>query len=544
MHVPSSAGLLAISMGLFAAGCGGDHDGPPSASTSPSAASLCQGLSSMTVAASQIGLPTTGATVTSASFVAASATMPEYCRVTGVIASVDSSAQSIEFAAALPTSWNKKVFQLGGGGWDGSVVDVTGPNGIAALDAKTPLQRGYATFGSDSGHEANSSDASFLLNEEQLDNFVGDQLKKTHDTVMAIITARYGQVPAKTYFHGGSEGGRESMTVIQRFPTDYDGVITLYPVFNWFADFFKWQDVGRAMRLNGGVGWLSATKLALLHASELGACDTLDGAADGLISNVNACTFDPHVIRCPSGADEGDSCLSDAQVQTVTTIYGSSTLPYALANNWTLIPNYHAGTEWAAQLGTSPVFTYGGDFAGLGAIQGFADSLIRYGIMQDPNADTLSFDPANPGTYLARVQALSAKFDRTDPDISKFIAHGGKWILVHGLSDELPVETSTIAYYDELVSNFGQSALDQTLRFYTVPGFGHAHGSFDAAGGLTTIDALEAWAEQGQAPGNLVVTDTNAGANRTRPLCVYPTWPKYNGSGSLNSASSYTCAIN
>jgi hypothetical protein len=29
---------------------------------------------------------------------------------------------------------------------------------------------------------------------------------------------------------------------------------------------------------------------------------------------------------------------------------------------------------------------------------------------------------------------------------------------------------------------------------------------------------------------------------RTRPLCEYPSWPKYKGSGDVNLASSFTCS--
>jgi hypothetical protein len=38
------------------------------------------------------------------------------------------------------------------------------------------------------------------------------------------------------------------------------------------------------------------------------------------------------------------------------------------------------------------------------------------------------------------------------------------------------------------------------------------------------------------------VTDRNeATRGRTRPLCEYPAWPKYNGSGDVNAAASFAC---
>jgi feruloyl esterase len=129
----------------------------------------------------------------------------------------------------------------------------------------------------------------------------------------------------------------------------------------------------------------------------------------------------------------------------------------------------------------------------------------------------------------------------TNPDISAFIARGGKWILSHGLSDELAHVNGTTAYYQQMVAKIGQAGLDKSVRYYTIPGYGHGQGPFQASNGVPTLDALEAWVEQGVAPSNLVVTDTNAGATRTRPMCVFPTWPKYKGSGDANAAASFDC---
>src|SRR5204863_6269748 len=122
-------------------------------------------------------LPTSGGTVTDAVVTAASGTgaaaMPEYCRVTGTISPVDTNAPNITFRVALPTNWNSKVVMFGGGGFNGSIPNVTGnvPNGPS--DQLRPLGRGYATFASDSGHQANalgSQDGLWGLNDEAIRN--------------------------------------------------------------------------------------------------------------------------------------------------------------------------------------------------------------------------------------------------------------------------------------------------------------------------------------------------------------------------------------
>jgi hypothetical protein len=55
--------------------------------------------------------------------------------------------------------------------------------------------------------------------------------------------------------------------------------------------------------------------------------------------------------------------------------------------------------------------------------------------------------------------------------------------------------------------------------------------------------ALDAWVSKNEAPGTLRGVDVNAATRgRSRPLCVYPGYPKYKGSGSLNDAQSFACA--
>ncbi|CAN7685521.1 tannase/feruloyl esterase family alpha/beta hydrolase [Pseudorhodoferax sp. LjRoot39] len=534
---------------LSLAACGGSDDAAPNpdvGALTPQQA--CEKLADARIAPASIGLPTRGATVTAAALKGATAGLPEYCAVSGVIDSVDTSAQPIRFALALPTEWNKRLMHLGGGGFNGTVTDVTtASSGLTS--PPVPLKRGYAVVGSDSGHVAKPgvNIGTFALNEEELRNFTHEQLKKTRDVAVELIRQRYGTAQEKTYFIGGSEGGRESMMVVQRFPADYDGVFTLFPVFNWTAAMFKWLAIGNAMRADGGAGWLSPAKARLLQASEMAACDALDGVADGVISHVAACRHDPAVLRCPGGADTGDTCLSDAQIATTKVIYSRQTFQYAMANGLQSVPAYYPGAFFASSLGNSPLFDLASALSGtggttLGSIHNFGDAFTRFFIMRDANADTAAFDITQPGEHLARVQEVSALVDATDPDVSAFIARGGRWIMAHGLEDQLPLASATVEYYDSLAARYGRAELDKTLRFYTIPGFAHVGGSFAAEGGIPALDALEDWVERGIAPGHLVVSDMRSGnALRTRPMCVYPSWPKYKGSGDVNAAASFEC---
>lgn len=223
-----------MAMGFLNA-CGGGGGGGDSseAQAAPTAVTMtCAQLVNMQIPATAIGMPTTGAIVTATTTVAAngtgSAAVGEYCLATGKIMAVDSTAPDIQFKVALPTTWNSKVLMRGGGGWNGSIPAIAG--NILKSAAASPLGRGYAVFGSDTGHQSLvSTDASFAANPEAFRNWIGDALKKTRDAALVVVKATYGSAPIKSYFVGSSTGGREALAVAGRWPADWDGVVALYP---------------------------------------------------------------------------------------------------------------------------------------------------------------------------------------------------------------------------------------------------------------------------------------------------------------------------
>ncbi|TMH20255.1 MAG: tannase/feruloyl esterase family alpha/beta hydrolase [Betaproteobacteria bacterium] len=86
----------------------------------------CADLMGMQILPQDIGLPTGGADVTSALFVRATDPLNangEYCLVLGAIRPVDPTAPDINFRVNLPTHWNGKALQPGGGGYDGSRLE-------------------------------------------------------------------------------------------------------------------------------------------------------------------------------------------------------------------------------------------------------------------------------------------------------------------------------------------------------------------------------------------------------------------------------------
>ena len=542
--------------------CGGNDN---AASDTPPVVKLsCDQLVNMQIPATSIGLPTTGAVITAATKIAANGTgataVGDYCLASGKIMPVDPTAPNIQFQVALPATWNSKVLMRGGGGWNGSVPAVAG--NILNTTALSPLGRGYAVFGSDSGHQsANSIDASFAANPEAFRNWVGDALKKTRDAALLVVKAAYGTAPTQSYFVGSSTGGREALTVAGRWPADWDGVVALYPSHDAAVQILAMIAEARALAAPGA--YMNAAKRGVLYSAALAACDLFDGAKDGVISNVKACnaSFDPSTailngiaVRCAGGADTGDTCLSDPQLTAINKINSPVPFYFTLANGETSFPGYNVlisdngipnnPTPLQGTLGflgfgfaapASPVT--GAMLAGLQ----YADSFVRYAIAGDPAFNTLSIDPSNPGALASSFSAFSA-LDNGDRNLTPFADKGGKLLLMHGTADPLVSPRRSELYVQQLQASMGAAKVDSFLRFYEVAGFGHSiSAQFNAQ--WDQITALENWVEKGVDPAsNEIVTDTIGVAGRTRPLCVFPTWPKYKGTGDVNSAASFTCA--
>ena len=299
----------------------------------------------------------------------------------------------------------------------------------------------------------------------------------------------------------------------------------------------------------------------VLKQAALQTCDGLDGATDGLISNQPRCNtvFDPATalfngapLRCPGGADTGDTCLSDAQIAALRVLATPARFNFPLASGETGYPGYNVYGSDLGITANPTALTPTIVFLGLGTTPPanpmpttapyaslLVDQWVKYSVTRDPSFNTLTLDPENPGAYASRISQLSTQLD-TSTDLSAFKARGGKLLLAHGTSDVLVSTQATELYYQRLQSQFGPTAVDSFVRYYEVPGYGHAVGSvFNAA--WDSLTALEQWSERSVAPTAQVVTDSSVVPGRTRPLCDYPKWPQYSGSGSIDSAASFAC---
>jgi feruloyl esterase len=537
----SPAAGLVLTAALVAGGASGHAQ--QTATLLPPAA--CASLQGLAIPASAIGLPTGGAVVQTAIDVAATDAgnvNGAFCKVTGIVRPQNPASPNLEFAVNLPAAWNRRALQMGGGGYNGTLVTGLAAFTLQPATVDNPLKQGFVTLGTDGGHKSTAGfDGSFAMDDEALRNFGRESVKKGHDAAAAVISKAYGRAPDRFYFIGGSQGGHEALDAAARYPDDYDGVVAHYPAYNVTLLHLGSLNAGRALFDGGGAAWMNPAKVKLLTDAVSATCDGLDGATDGIISHVKACNtaFDVKTLRCAGGADTGDTCLSDAQLAAVARIAGDYKPGFAIAGmdtfpKWALLE----GAQFRDRSNFGQVPQPANPLSGKEPLLYTAgDQTAKFIITRNPQLDTMQFDPRQ---WRDRIAAVAAIMDVTNVSLERFKAKGGRIILTHGTVDDFITPHNTVAYYERQVKQFGRAGVDSFLRFYMIPGLGHGFGPFNAK--FDSLTVLRNWVENGQAPAALTALDGNPNANRSRPLCEWPKWPRFTGTpGTEARAGSFTC---
>jgi len=411
-------------------------------------------------------------------------------------------------------AWNGKYVQVGNGGLAGQIP-------VASIKAQA--EKGYASAGTDDGHASNGRTAEWAQGHpEKIKDFAWRSLKETTDAAKALITAQKGSPLARSYFLGCSAGGREALMEAQRFPNDFDGIIS-----GAAANYNTQGTAGRAymmQALNKPGGYLDRPALELLQSSALKQC------ANGgpFIRDQAACHFDPARLQCKAGQKDG--CLSAAQVASAKAIYGGR-----MVGGRSTFPGYTPGAE-ALEGGyqawiTGPAANDNGRAAGWQ----FSSQVMKYFIYNDPSFDFLK---ADLGPKYDRDRAASAKIiDAVDPDLTTFVKHGGKLIQYHGWNDPGIAPLGSVLYRNALQSKMGDTS--RFYRLYMIPGMLHCSGGA-GPGVVDWVAVMDDWVSHSKPPAAVVAT---AGANKqakaqSQLLCPYPQVAK----GSGDEASGWRCA--
>ena len=419
---------------------------------------------------------------------------------------------SIRFELLLPDQWNGRFAMGGGGGLVGSIQNA----------ARRSLNAGFATVGTDTGHQAAGTDGSWALdNLEALVNFGHVAVHRTAEVSKAIMRAYYGKGPSKSYFIGCSRGGGQALMEAQRYPNDFDGIVAGAPAFDWPGFTALFTHIAQTMYPDPNN--LSETVLTQedvdhLYAEIMKQVDGQDGLTDGIIDDPTAVKFD--LSKVPG--------LTDTQRTAVQAIYNG-----VRNADGRIYPGFPIGAEGGR----------GGWFVWLvGPVPGtvnlsyaFGTNIFKYFVFNDPDWDYSTYDFSNweEDTRLAG-SLLSSK----DPDLGDFASRGGKLVLWHGWADAALPASATVNYYVEVLKR--DSKAKDYARLFMVPGCYHCGGG----PGVSQVNWLEVivdWVERGNAPERIIASKPEREDNpaMTRPLVPYPLRVQYKGSGDKNDAVNF-----
>jgi feruloyl esterase len=470
--------------------------------------------------------------------------LPPYCMVSATIAPTSDS--SIGVQVWMPTArYNGRYLGTGNGGYAG---------GFFQSELADGINRGFATANTDMGATgaAGVNGDALVGHPEKWKDFGWRATHLMTEFSKALITTFYGNPPGKSYFAGCSTGGQQALMEVQRFPTDYDGVLAGAPAFNrthlhtvLVADY-------RATHLTLA-SYIPPTKLDLVNQAVVAACRGQDGGAstDPFLTDPRNCKFDPATLQCPVG--DAPNCLNADQVAAMRAYYRGSV---NLANGAVIDPGNALGSETSnpAALGfalnessTEPTF----------------DSLFKWVFGLTWQWQTFDFND-----NMATVdQVLAADLNANVADLRPFFNNGGRLIIYHGFADPLIPSQGTINYYNAVIENtiggHSRKSLAQTQQFarlFMAPGMWHCKDGPgpNAFGGpiqqqapsydpnYDLLSALTQWVEKGIAPTSVIATkytgdSAQAPIAMQRRLCPYPQFPAYNGSGNPNLATSFRC---
>jgi feruloyl esterase len=528
--------------------------------------------------------------------------MDEYGNLTPTTASDPN--YGISFELRMPTTtWNGDFFFTGGSGNDGVVSEAVGATLGGGTAFPPALYLGFAVITQNSGHTTPSTSDPNAPN--QNDGFGYDpqarydygyqQTGTLTPVAKSILTSFYGISPVYSYYCGCSNGGREAMVASQRWGDMFDGIVAGDPGYRLphaaIAEAWDTQQFAQAASAmgttpdpNGNPNLFSAASqadLALVGQLVLQACDSLDGLQDKMIFNTAACktAFNPATIsqlQC-TGA-KTPTCLLPAQILAIQNVFEGpvDSQGNALYSNWP----YDVGIsdiKWLMwPIGLNPPL-----YLPMGYPQPVNFPLPLSAYPQTPAANitqgaqsamylfsTPPNPPPNPSTYVFNMsmddlsnaitstnstftQSAVDYMEATSTNLDTFTAHNGKIIFFHGESDPVFSMYDTVNYYENLSSKYG-TATGSFARLFLVPGMNHCSGGSYALDSFDSLAAIVNWVEQGAAPDSIIagnsfdqtsnpLSGSALPEGRTRPLCPYPQYAQYTGTGDSENAANFTC---
>lgn len=453
-----------------------------------------------------------------------------HCIVEGEIGArtgADGKPYGTKFQLRLPAQWNNKFLFQGGGGTDGFVAPAVGNIPINTTTATPALMRGYAVVSMNGGHPTLSAD--FGADQQARLDFAYQSIGKVTQISKQIIEQAYQNQPSQNYFMGCSNGGREAMIALQRYPLEFNGIIAANPGFRLSraAIAQQWDlqqllaiapqnEQGEKILANA----LTQQDLDKVTQGVIAQCDALDGLEDGIVNAWERCDFTPEQLNLPN-----------EKINALKAIFNGAkdSQGNAIYSGWYYDTGINQANWRAWKLGTSQT----GEANALSTTLG-ADSLKMYFMTPyNPDFDLSQFDFDRDTAKTYQTGAIN---DAISTDLSSFAANGGKLIIVTGVSDPVFSAKDQVDWFKQMQQDTANA--EQFSRLFLIPGMTHCGGG----NGLDDFDpltALENWQDNNQAPQVLLTKGKNY-PDKTLPICAYPKITTYIG-GDLNQVMSFEC---
>src|SRR4029079_17275749 len=97
----------------------------------------------------------------------------------------------------------------------------------------------------------------------------------------------YGEGPRYSYFLGTSQGGREALTVAQRYPADYHGITANVPIVNCSSRMLARERI--RIQEKPAANWVTRAKVNAIRGEFMRQCGGLAGLVDGVMNKYQAC---------------------------------------------------------------------------------------------------------------------------------------------------------------------------------------------------------------------------------------------------------------
>ncbi len=435
-----------------------------------------------------------------------------YAEVKGLIGG------NIRFELLLPEAWNGDFVMGGGGGFVGTIQN----------SARDSVNRGYATVGTDTGHEWQPgylAGWAFTNLEAQLD-FGYLAVHRTAEVAKALVRAYYQTPAGHCYFLGCSRGGGQAMMGAQRYPKDFDGIVAGAPAFNWTGFAATMVTIAKALYPNPQhleSTALTRDALQKLQQAILEQCDAQDGLRDGVIQDPASVHFD--LSKVPG--------LTDEQRSAIQAIYQG-----ARNEHGPIGPGYPTGAEcdpdqWIAWLvGPVPAMVAKDQVADL--TFAFGTQVFKYLVFNNPDWDYSTYDFSN---FEGDTRLAASFLNATSPNLEALRERKGKLVIWHGWADPALPAQATADYYREVQARDPDAR--NYCRLFMVPGCLHCGGGPGAAD-VDWLSVIVDWVQRDKAPDKLIASKTDHGkVVMTRPLYPYPQSAVYKGSGDPTSADNF-----